>query len=544
MLRYCYAVSVAVLVSILPGKTVAQQPAGSRVPPGFESDRGPKPVDYGPGPGVPLEKAASAELAVTAAAMALPAATNATTQGAFGGAATWPIIPIHVVLLPDGRVLSYGTDKDGKQGAQFYYDVWTPKQGTGSGSHLVLPNTTGTDIFCSAQSVIVDSGNVLLTGGDKTISGVRNYSDDATTIFYPKSTSSPTQALRPDRPMAYERWYPSIVPLASGEKLVVGGRAAPDAFVPTPEVFSSSSGWRLLTGAASDAAFGSGIAWWYPRAFQMPNSAGTVFVLGHTGKMFYLTPAGSGSITELAKTTLAAGYMLPTVMFAPGELLSLRYNSKAIVVNINGAQPVVTTTANIDQTRYWANATVMADGKVLVTGGSSLANQLSGVAYTAQIWNPATGTWTVGAKAAKPRLYHSTALLLPDGSVLTGGGGANGPVKNLNAEIYYPPYLYAGTRPTLSGTPTALALSTTKSFKATVGAGNAISRVTLLRSGSTTHSNNLEQNFQTLPFTQSGQTLTIQSPTDPNYTLPGYYLLFVFAQNGAPSEAKIIKITK
>ena len=82
--------------------------------------------------------------------------------------------------------------------------------------------------------------------------------------------------------------------------------------------------------------------------------------------------------------------------------------------------------------RSWLTA------KVLVTGGSAVANQLTGVAYAATIWNPATGQWTLGASAVKPRLYHSTALLLPDGSVLTAGGGAPGPVKNLNAEIYYP----------------------------------------------------------------------------------------------------------
>ena len=533
MLRRFYVVCLAVSILILPGQVAAQ--TISRIV-GAESDNGPRPIDYGLGPGVPQEMAISAEMAATAAEAALPTAPNANTKGAFGAAVTWPIIPIHGVVLPDGRILNYGTDKNGQQGA-FYYDVWNPKQGTGSGSHLTLPNGTGTDIFCSAQSVIVGSGNVLLTGGDETINGVRNYSDDGTTIFYPNGN-----ALRPDQSMAFKRWYPSLVPLANGQKIVLGGRSSKNTYVSTPELYTGT-GWKLLPNASSNAAFVSGAAWYYPQAYQTPNNAGKIFVLGHDGKMFYLSYAGTGSITQLAQTTARSRESLPTANFAQGKLLSLRTGSKAIVVDINGAQPVVTPTANIDQDRLWSNATVMADGKVVVTGGSVIGNQLSGVAYTAQIWNPATGTWTTGAKAAKPRLYHSTALLLPDGSVLTGGGGAPGPVKNLNAEIYYPPYLYAGTRPTLSGTPAALALSTTKSFKATVGAGNAITRVTLLRSGSTTHVNNLEQNFQTLSFTQAGQTLTIQSPTNRNYTLPGYYLLFVFAQNGAPSEAKIIKIT-
>jgi hypothetical protein len=87
----------------------------------------------------------------------------------------------------------------------------------------------------------------------------------------------------------------------------------------------------------------------------------------------------------------------------------------------------------------------LPDGKVLGTGGSSVENQLTGVNNSAEMWNPATGTWTQGASAVNARLYHGSALLLPDASVLIAGGGAPGPLKNLNAEIYYPPYLFDAT---------------------------------------------------------------------------------------------------
>jgi hypothetical protein len=536
-------VAVAAAVFVFP-LSLAAQTDGAAESIGFERDDGPKPIDFGPGPGVPLESALHAERMAAAAEAAPPSGPGASTKGAFGPAVTWPIIPIHAVLLADGRVLTYGTSESGQQGAQFVYDVWNPAQGTGSGSHLVLPNTTGTDLFCSAQSVLAGSGNVLLTGGDRTVNGDRNYSDDATTIFYPKNTASPTLALQSGQTMAFRRWYPSILPLANGDKVILGGRADPGILAPTPELYSESTGWRLLTGANSDAAFGSGTAWYYPRAYKLPNDPANAFVLGHTGNMFHLNPAGSGKVTKLAKTTLGGSHMLPTVMFDAGKLLSVRSNRKVVVVNINGAQPSVTSTADIDQVRYWSNATMLADGKVLVTGGSAVANQLSGVAYAARLWDPATGQWTLGAPASKARLYHSTALLLPDGSVLTAGGGAPGPVKNLNAELYFPPYLYKGARPALSGTPAALSLSKTKTFKATVGTGSQISRVTLLRGGSTTHANNMEQRFQRLAFTQSGTSLTITSPINPNYTLPGYYLLFVFDSNGSPSVARTIKITR
>ena len=453
-----------------------------------EDDRA-APVDWGYGRGVRPDKNRKAvpEMMATPSGAAAPvAAADAQTGGVFGAPVTWPIIGLHAVLLPDGRVMSYGTDEKGKQGAQFVYDVWDPGLGTDTAAHMVLPNTTSTDIFCAGQSLIAGSGEVLIVGGDQTINGVRNFSNDRTEIFSPT-----TNALRTTDHMQYPRWYPSVIALPTGEMLVLGGREDRDGTpAQTPEVFTPNVGWRTLWHATSDAAFGGGGEWFYPRAFVAPN--GRVFVLGHTGKMFYLDPAGQGTITQLMQPTLSSIYRLPSVMFAPGQILSLRNLRKAIVVDLNGTQPVITPTADIDQVREWSNATVMADGKVLVNGGSTGGDQLSGAAYAAEIWDPATGQWTLGARAAKPRLYHSIAILLPDGSVLTGAGGAPGPVKNLNAEIYYPPYLYDASgqpaaRPSLLDAPGVVQLSLNPQFAVTLGGADPISRVTLLHMGAVTH---------------------------------------------------------
>ena len=446
-----------------------------------EDDR-PAPVDWGYGRGVRPDKNRKAvqEMMATPSAAAAPvAAADAQTGGVFGAPVTWPIIGLHAVLLPDGRVMSYGTDEQGKQGAQFVYDVWDPGLGTDTAAHMVLPNTTSTDIFCAGQSLIAGSGEVLIVGGDQTINGVRNFSNDRTEIFSPT-----TNALRTTDHMQYPRWYPSVIALPTGEMLVLGGREAPGPIpVQTPEVFTPNVGWRTLW----DVSIGTNF--YYPRAFVAPN--GKVFVLGYDGNMFYLDPAGNGTITQLTQQTLAGSNTLPSVMFAPGKILSLR-SQKVIVVDLNGTQPVITPTADTSQLRFWSNATVMADGKVLVTGGSAVANTLTGVAYAAEIWDPATGQWTLGANAVKPRLYHSIALLLPDGSVLTGAGGAPGPVKNLNAEIYYPPYLYDGSgqpaaRPSLVDAPGVVQLSLNPQFAVTLGGADPISRVTLLHAGAVTH---------------------------------------------------------
>jgi hypothetical protein len=235
-------------------------------------------------------------------------------------------------------------------------------------------------------------------------------------------------------------------------------------------------------------------------------------------------------------------------MFAAGRILSVRGNRKVVVVDLNGPEPAITPTADINQLHIWSSGTVLADGKVLVSGGSAVSRRLKGVAYAAEIWGPTTGQWTLGANAVKPRLYHSIALLLPDGSVLTAGGGAPGPVKNLNAEIYYPGYLYDASgqpaaRPSLVDAPSLLQVHLNQQFAATVGSADPISRVTLVRTGSVTHTLNPDQRFLELGFTQAGQTLTITLPTiDPNVVVPGYYMLFVFDQAGVPSVARIVRV--
>jgi hypothetical protein len=300
-----------------------------------------------------------------------------------------------------------------------------------------------------------------------------------------------------------------------------------------------------LTGAASSAAFGAN--WWYPRAFVAPG--GKVFVVMNTnGKMFYVSTANGGSITLSSVTVPTTGDIkLPTVSFVPGKVLAVRQNQLVYVIDYTTSTPVVRQTDSIDAVRDWANGTVLADGRVLITGGSAQDNQLVGVDYQAEIWDPNTGHWTAGASATKPRLYHSSAMLLSDGTVLTGGGGAPGPVDNLNAEIYYPPYLYAadGTpaaRPTISSTNLS-AYDPGETLVATVGASDVISRLTLIRAGSSTHSFNTDARFIELSFTQSGQTVTATLPSDPSVLVPGYYMLFAFNTAGVPSIASTFPIS-
>jgi YVTN family beta-propeller protein len=241
-----------------------------------------------------------------------------------------------------------------------------------------------------------------------------------------------------------------------------------------------------------------------------------------------------------------AGWPSSAAMFRPGRILQLSSNSTAAaVIDITGSQPVVTGTQAMASRRQWVSATVLADGRVLATGGSAVDNQLTGVNTTAAVWNPANGQWTIGPSGSRARLYHSGALLLPDASVLVVGGGAPGPLNNLHGEIYYPSYLYNAAGNFAARTSITFAPDTIYSGQSfSLGVDNPnVSRVTMVKTGSVTHSVNMDQRFVEMAFTNSSGTLFIQPPANANDLPPGYYLLFVFDSQGVPSRAKIVRMS-
>jgi len=151
------------------------------------------------------------------------------------------------------------------------------------------------------------------------------------------------------------------------------------------------------------------------------------------------------------------------------------------------------------------------------------------------------------ASASIPRLYHSAAILLPDGSVLTGGGGQVGPVDELNAEIYYPYYLYLNDgsgqpapRPTIVSAPSTLNVG--QYFSMTVGSNDQILYINLIRMGFTTHNFDSEQRRIPVHFVQNGAAITASLTNSPESTPPGYYMLFVFNSSGVPAVAPIISV--
>jgi hypothetical protein len=196
--------------------------------------------------------------------------------------------------------------------------------------------------------------------------------------------------------------------------------------------------------------------------------------------------------------------------------------------------------------RRQLNATILADGTVLATGGSSGPgfDNADGAVLAAELWNPVSELWTRLAPMHVPRLYHSTAVLLPDGRILSAGGGgynpkAGGNPDETSAEFFSPPYLFKGPRPTITSAPAEI--KTGKLFAIQTPDINAISRVTLVRLSSVTHAFNMNQRFNELSFFKVGTNLIAKAPASPNVMPPGHYLLFVLNASGVPSTAKIIR---
>lgn len=526
-----------------------------------EEDRmgvfGNAPIDYGPGPGVAVDGGEGRVSAQSVGAQAVTVPTgpaDAHVKGVFGAPFSWPIIPLHTVLLADGRVLSYGSKPNGLQGAQLHYAVWDPSQGTGSEAHLLLSNTTGTDIFCAGQVLMPNTGEVLLVGGDRIVNGKRNYANADVNVFTPGDNKLTKQA----QSMAYQRWYATLITAPSGEVAVLGGRIdrfyegdalyppTDDTYASTPEVYSPTTGWRTLTTATSDAAYGGRVqAWNYPRAWWSPQ--GKVVTLNVMGEMHALDIAGTGNVVQLPGTLPRGAYMLPAAMYQPGKILSVRSGGLASVVDLTTESPTVTSAAPLSGDRQFGNATVLADGTVWANGGSSTGNDLVGAYYHSELWSPATGNWTTTATAVKPRLYHSISMLMPDGTVLTGGGGAPGPVANMNAEIYFPPYLYAkdgsgqpAVRPEITAAPATATWGQT--IPVTMANKKVVSKVSLIRFGAVTHAFSNEQRFESLAFSQSGKALSVNLPASANNAPPGYYMLFALDKAGVPSIAKVIRL--
>jgi galactose oxidase-like protein len=210
----------------------------------------------------------------------------------------------------------------------------------------------------------------------------------------------------------------------------------------------------------------------------------------------------------------------------------------AEILDLSQPTPAWRSVAPMLVARQFPNAVLLPDGSVLAVGGGQLGEYEKPVRL-AERFDPSTETWTAMAVEHTPRCYHSTALLLPDGRVLSAGMDHGKFART--GEVYSPPYLFAGPRPTIAAVPTEVAYGQAFTI-ATPEAAN-VARVALLRPGSVTHAFDFEQRYVALSFSADASGgLTAHMPTSHAEAPPGWYMLFLVTEGGVPSRAAFVHL--
>lgn len=447
-----------------------------------------------------------------------------------------PVVPIFVTLLPNSNVLMW--DSVGDNPTESYPNhsftraaVWNISNNT-----FTRTDVSGFNIFCGGFAHLAD-GKLFVAGGNKdsSLNGIRQ-----THIF---DFNTNTWSRGAD--MAYERWYPSVAALGNGEHFIMGG--GPNVH----EVRQVDNTIRSLINAVLD----------HPREYPFIQTSvdGRVFYAGPQQQMKSINTTGGGAWQFFTNRDSIYRSYGSYVMYDIGKFLitggGTPPTTSALRIDLNSGSPQVSATSNSIYPRRQHNLTVLPDGSVLATGGlssSAALVDLNAGVYAAEIWNPTIGTWKELASAQVTRQYHSTALLLPDGRVLTGGGGICGVCQQVgylrkDMEIFSPPYLFKpdgsgqlATRPSISSAPATINYA--QSFTVNTPDAASISKVSLIRLGAPTHGQDMDQRYIPIKFTARRGKLNLTAPANANIAPPGYYMLFTVNSRGVPSVAKMVKI--
>ncbi len=444
---------------------------------------------------------------------------SAATVGQWSALQNWPLVAVHTSLAYTGEVVTWDAWELKPNVAA---RVWNPI----SQSFTGITNQFSS-IFCSAHVSLAD-GRILVTGGFTSAS----YGIKDTNIYNPVTKTWIRVA-----DMNYPRWYPTAVALSDGRVVVMGGTIAPGIYADIPEVYNPTNNtWTELPAARLNTDT-------YPNAYLMPN-----------GKVFIVSgPAdGISRILDVNTQTYTAVGAIPvqsvsSAMYAPGKVVVTGGNNdvgvQTAVIDLNQPNPTWRSTASMSYARFQHNMVVLPDNKVFTVGGATTysLSATTGV-LTPEMWDSTSETWTTLPAMQNPRMYHSTAILLPDARVLVAGGGRLSPAIDYpTAEIYSPPYLFKGARPTISNAPTAVNYGSPITVQ-TADAAN-ISSVAFIRLPSNTHTIDTDQRMLSLSFTKNAGSLTVQTPANSSLAPAGYYMLFILNSSGVPSVAQIMQIT-
>ncbi|HEV2891908.1 MAG TPA: galactose oxidase-like domain-containing protein [Frankiaceae bacterium] len=505
--------------------------------------------------------------ALLAAALAAPGAAapavpplpgdDPAATGRWDAPVAWPTQAIHAALLPTGKVLAFGSNA----GAT----LWDPATGT----FTPVPIPGAEDMVCSGMAMLAD-GRVLVTGGHASAGAELWNGHPVTWLFDPFALTW----TRGDDLNA-GRYYPTAITLGDGRVLASNGNDEHGGDPYATEVWDGAS-WQRLPGMPPRMEF-------YPRMHVLPN--GTVVSAGQDPNAMLLDPATGqwtvGPRSEAGRRWGGASVLLPgldkVLVFGggntgfsseghggvpllrdPADLIAANHfeavtdgpepgTTSAEILDVSGGAPAYRTVGAMTYPRRDHAGVLLADGDVLALGGSVGYEPVPGwgdYAFHPELFDVATERWSLVAPAHRTRGYHSTGLLLPDGRVWFGGGdfelARDGSLPlTSSGEVYSPPYLFRGPRPSIVSAPSAAAYGERLSIRK---AGPKVTGAALVRLSATTHSLNTDQRWVGLPVEESGDLLHVVAPAGGNAAPPGYYLLFLLSDRGVPSVASVVRL--
>lgn len=468
---------------------------------------------------------------------------------AHGGEGTWeqlpdaPIFIVHAAMLHTGKVVLWAGTAE--VGDPLESRVWDPATGT------MTMQTYDEDLFCSGHAFLPD-GRLCVPGGAP-IGSLRS-----THIFDPVAETWTKVA-----DMAEARWYPTVLTLPDGRILAVSGSGASQI-----EIYDvGTNSWQLVAGASrvfselypslhllpSGQVFYSRVGWAQADmtltetaylAFSGP-AAGVWTDLGQ--QQFYERQEGTAvlQIDTTVSPAAAKVFVIGGGVSGPATARNPQSAEAIDLTSLAGAS--WTTVAPMNFARTNVNAVLLPDATILVIGGQRNGkwNTDPGAVLEAEIYDPRTDTWAPTAPMMFPRQYHSVAVLLPDGRVLTAGGvdpsGVPEPDQR-NMEVFSPAYLSMGGRPAIATSPANIAYGA--SFNIDTADASRIDSVVLLRPASVTHHTDAGLRYVKLPIqSRTAAVLTVGAPGDGNIAPPGYYMLFIVDGDGVPSVANFVRIS-
>jgi hypothetical protein len=485
---------------------------------------------------------AKAGAAPRTAAAAPSAAAAALDPAVYGQWSTLsyklPLRAVHATLLRTGNFLliaGSGNVANDNVIKNFKAYLWNPT--TGALTSLPVPY----DAFCAGHLVDAN-GDVLVFGGTvryEDSSGPWTGSEKAYKFVVATNTWVPLPSMR------QARWYPTAIMDGQGRSFAFSGYDSTGATPTTPEMFDPRTGtWTnvatrklplypglhlLADGrfAYTGAHFGYKYNTVAPSVFDPITGRNTVV-------------ADPNAVVDIKRRNMAMSALVGSadkqLAWVAGGLTAV---ASTYFIDFSATAPKAVAGPRLAAAKGYVSVSHLPDLTAFETGGGAGTNS---PVYEASILDPTSRTLTAMAPPTVPRTYHSSSVTTPDGRVVTFGGDPKGDANfELRVEIFSPPYLFKGTRPTITSSPTEVSYGGSYTVGATAAAG--LDEAVIMRPGSATHSMDANQRVLKLASTVVDGGLQVSLPSNRNLAPPGWYLMFVGDSVGRPSVGTWVHLT-